>query len=846
MKPINSRNVMAMAIMASLATTSVAEITIEEVVVSARKRAENLQEVPIAVTAFTEAQIESAGIQRPADFISLMPNVTMVDSANVGDTQVSIRGIVSTRDAESTFAYVVDGVLVTNPNGFNEELMDVSQIEVLKGPQGALYGRNAVAGAIIVTTNRPDEEFEGKMKVGAGNNGSKNASLTLSGGLAEGVLGRFSLSQRETDGHYSNALTGANSVDFLEDTTVRGRVIWDVSEELSLDFRGGKSEVSGGAINFNAVFAIPAFAAGFGPSFFKDVNDHEFIFSNNVPGENEQETTEFSMKADWDRDGIDVTTVLSYSDLEEYLLSDGTSATFYGYELTDACQADRATLNNTPTALGGAGRSDLFGDFFGPFGIFPGNGGADPDFTGIYGPYTPTACDGYQYQERNQSDTSLEIRLTSDDDSDVSWIAGVYAAEIEREVVVAYGADTGNGFLRQGYVSPTGPNPTDLMFSDQFDTSVMAIFGQLEFDISEDMEIAVAGRFDREERDVRNQVPNEAGSGLNINSSGSINPAFASNPNGIPKRSATFSQFQPKVTWSWNAAEDLNLYASWGVGFRSGGFNSIGSEALLDLWYGDTCPSFVPSCGDPGVAVNANLSVQDEYEKEVSTSFEFGSKMEFFDNRLRVNAAVFQTEVEDNQFFEFFAGPFGLMRVVTTIDELEIQGFEMDFNAVVTENLSVFGGAGFLDSEIIQNDHRPLSEGNEAPQSPDRTYNLGAQFEMAVSSGVEMTARLDWQYVGEMAFHTLQGEATPTIWQVFNGPGLTQEMSKAKRDAYDTLNARISFDAENWGVTIWGRNVLMKSIWKRSFQRLNLVVHLSTQVPRTLMALTLTTGSKIA
>ena len=807
MKAINSRNVMAMAILASVATTSVAEITIEEIVVSARKRAENLQEVPIAVTAFTEAQIKSAGIQRPADFISLMPNVTMVDSANVGDTQVSIRGIVSTRDAESTFAYVVDGVLVTNPNGFNEELMDVSQIEVLKGPQGALYGRNAVAGAIIVTTNRPDEEFEGKVKVGTGNNGSKNASLTLSGGLAEGVLGRISVSQRETDGHYSNALTGASSVDFLEDTTVRGRVIWDVNEELSLDFRGGMSEVSGGAINFNAVFAIPAFAAGFGPSFFKDVNEHEFIFSNNVPGENEQETTEFSVKADWDRDGVDVTAVLSYCDLEEYLLSDGTSATFYGYELTDACQSDRATLNNTPAGLGGADRSDLFGDFFGPFGVFPGNGGAAPDFTGIYGPYTPTACDGYQYQERNQSDTSLEIRLTSDDDSDISWIAGVYAAEIEREVVVAYGADTGNGFLRQGYVAPTGPNPTDLMFSDQFDTSVMAIFGQLEFDISEDMEIAVAGRYDREERDVRNQVPNEAGSGLNINSSGSINPAFAGNPNGIPNRSATFSQFQPKVTWSWNAAEDLNVYASWGVGFRSGGFNSIGSEALLDLWYGDTCPVFVPSCGAPGVAVDANLGVSDEYKKEVSTSFELGSKMEFFDSRLRVNVAAFKTEVEDNQFFEFFAGPFGLMRVVTTIDELEIQGFEMDFNAVVTENLSLFGGAGFLDSEIIQNDHRPLSEGNEAPQAPDRTYNLGAQFEMAVSDGVEMTARLDWQYVGEMAFHTLQGEATPTIWQVFNGPGLTQDMSKAKRDAYDTLNARISFDAENWGVTIWGRNV---------------------------------------
>ena len=297
-------------------------------------------------------------------------------------------------------------------------------------------------------------------------------------------------------------------------------------------------------------------------------------------------------------------------------------------------------------------------------------------------------------------------------------------------------------------------------------------------------------------------------SGLSVNAlTAPINPALGANPNGVPDRSATYSHFQPKVTWSWNAAEDINIYASWGVGFRSGGFNSVGSAALLDLWYGDTCPGFVPSCGDPGVAVDANLGVSDEYEKEVSTSFELGSKMEFMDNRLRINASVFQTDVEDNQFFEFFAGPFGLMRVVTTIDDLEIRGFEMDFNAVVSENLSLFGGLGILDSEIVRNDHRPLSEGNEAPQAPDRTYNLGAQFEMAVSNGIEMTARLDWQHVGEMAFHTLQGEATPTIWQIFNGPGLTQDMSKAKRDAYDTLNARIAFDAENWGVTIWGRNI---------------------------------------
>jgi len=342
---------------------------IEEIVVTARKRVENLQEVPIAVTVFTESMIRRAGIERPVDFISLMPNVTIVDAANVGDTQVSIRGIVSTRDAESTFAYVVDGVLSTNPNSFNEELVDVQQIEVLKGPQGALYGRNAVAGAILVTTKAPSNEFAGEIRVGAGNAGSQKASLRLSGALSEDtLLGSVSASYRNLDGFYDNVFQGGNGVvDYIEDTSLRGRLIWTPSDTTKIDFRAGYSEVSAGAINFNAVFAIPAFEANFGdPSFFANVNDHDFIFSFNVPGENEQETIELAVKADFSRDWGDITVIASYNNLEEYLLSDGTSATFYGYELLPACQNDRVTLNNAPTAIGGADRTDLFGGFFQP------------------------------------------------------------------------------------------------------------------------------------------------------------------------------------------------------------------------------------------------------------------------------------------------------------------------------------------------------------------------------------------------------------------------------------------------------------------------------------------------
>ena len=118
---------------------------IEEILVTARRREESLRDVPGTVTALTEATLESAGVQRAADFIALVPGVTIVDAAEVGDTQVNIRGINGARDAENSFAYILDGILYTNPAAFNREYTDLKQIEVFKGPQGAIYGRNAAA-----------------------------------------------------------------------------------------------------------------------------------------------------------------------------------------------------------------------------------------------------------------------------------------------------------------------------------------------------------------------------------------------------------------------------------------------------------------------------------------------------------------------------------------------------------------------------------------------------------------------------------------------------------------------------------------------------------------------------
>jgi iron complex outermembrane receptor protein len=139
------------------------------IVVYGLRRADTLQDTPAAITAFGAQQIVNAGIQKPADFINLTSNVNLVEVQNVGTSFVVIRGITQARNSEPSVAVVIDGVQQVNPSAFNQDLFDIQQIEVLKGPQGALYGRNAIGGAIIITTKQPTDTLEGNMTVGIDN-----------------------------------------------------------------------------------------------------------------------------------------------------------------------------------------------------------------------------------------------------------------------------------------------------------------------------------------------------------------------------------------------------------------------------------------------------------------------------------------------------------------------------------------------------------------------------------------------------------------------------------------------------------------------------------------------------
>jgi iron complex outermembrane receptor protein len=818
---------------------------IAEIIVTARQRAEKLLDVPVAVQAFTASDIKAAGIERAQDFIALTPGVAQVQTAEVGDMQVSIRGLNTGRDAETNFALVVDGVLQTNPNGFNQEFANVQQIEILKGPQGALYGRNAVAGAMIITSRKPTDQFEADATIGGGNHGTTKANFYVAGALAPGVDAGLSGFYRKTDGFFTNSLYDCKGcVDYYKEVGVAPRLVFKVGETGSIDVKAKYSKINAGAINFNAVFALPYFASAFGnPDFFQNVNEHPFKYINNIIPQNEQKNAQFSIKGDWKLDVGTLTAWAAYNDQKNMFLTDGTSAAFDLYSHVPISAGPNVCSVSVAAEPGGALPSPTFyANQFGP-GI--------PGFN-LLPAYSPTTCDGYQYQQRDQKDASFEVRLSSPDGQALRWQGGVYYGDIKRHVVVAQGSDSGNGLLMQAFVPSSGPNPTDLLYDDDFHSKVAAAFGQIAYDVAPNLELALALRYDNEKRDVSNNVGTGAnalaqtpcfaqGASCTLANMNQpyINPAYVVDPSlamtGIPGRNETFSQLQPKLSLNWKPTEGVSLFASYGYGFRSGGFNSTGSAATVLQNFGGLhevvggVPTGTPSlpvaslgtCA--GGAINAVVydstgagtatcggtptyanGVSDNYKKEVSKAAEIGFKSELLNRRLAINASIYQTKIENMQIFNFFAGPFGLLRVVTNVDSATVKGIEGDVRWHANRFVSVFAGFGTVDSKIDSYSGRPYTAGNAVPYAPKYTGDAGVDLNIPISSAITMTARVDMNAIGKTWFSAVQNNS---VQSVFGAPA---DYSKTYRDAYETVNARLGLHGESWDVIAWGRNLSNK------------------------------------
>ena len=773
-----------------------------EILVTARRQNERLIDVPASVTVLTAETLAKTGVQTAQDFVQLTPGVTIVTgTAEAGDTQVNIRGINGARDAESSVALVVDGILKTNTAQLNEDQGTLQQIEILKGPQGAIYGRNAAAGAIVLTTIKPGDRLSGGIRASYAEQNTVDGSAYIAGPLGDAVGFVLAGSYRKTDGFYTNTFLKSKTVDDQEVYGVDGRIIAQLGAATTLDLKARYAKLSGASINFNSVFHVPNFA-GVNPAFYEDVNKHKFGYYSNIRPTNDQRTIEASAKIEHDFEGVKLTAWALYSDIKQNLTADGTSADFARYisaalgapvnatntAVLNKCNATTAALAGYPINQPGAlGTSPI------PFIFNPATGST-------FGAYSPTTCDGTQYQLRNQKDISAEIRLASTGGGPLNWQLGGYFLKIDRLVGVSLGADLGQGVLKNLYNAPGTTNPTSQLFADQFDTNVYAAFGSVDYALSDTLKASLALRYDSEDRKTSTRVP----VATDPITGGPINPGQALGP--IRDKSANFSLLEPKVSLSWKPVPTMNIYADWGVGFKAGGFNNQGSQATINAAFNN---------GAPGT-INTGVIINDSYRKERSSAFEAGIKGSILGGRINYDLAGYYTQIRDMQFFEFFVGSFGLLRVVSNIDRVDVKGAELNLDARIIPGWKVFGSFNVTDSEIKKNTSRPYTVGNKSPYTADYTINLGTQIDAPLTDSTKVTLRADYRITGPTWFHTVQAQTRPTI---FSGllpisalalPGFVGDgrYDVARRAAFGVLNLRVGLEGESWRVTAFANNML--------------------------------------
>jgi iron complex outermembrane receptor protein len=428
----------------------------EEIVVTARKRDESFRDVPMSVSVFTEQAIESAGIQKPGDFISLVPNMTLVETQNAGNAFVVVRGISQARNSEPSVAVLVDGVLETNPAEFNQELFDIQQIEVLKGPQGALYGRNAIGGAILIRTREPTDHFEGSAKVGVGNGPAERAQVAASGPLdgSNELKYRASVNFYNTRGYLDNVYLHEKA-DPARDYSGRWRMLWKPNADFTGDFR-----ISADRLDTRALyFVIPRSNEANPFSTFTTPPD-----ANNV-----------STPITADPDGVNIRDLLNTSLKLDFNTGYGTITSISAFEKT---------------------REILTGDAF----------DFRPSATSIF--KALLGFDLNQSQFLNLKAYSQELRFTAPKLGAFSWIGGAYFVHTDRFISTGNMVDTGAGVLPV-YYDPrlTGPNPSATFLADTQNNNAWAVFGDATYELTNKVEFDAALRFDRDSRRNTTDTP---------------------------------------------------------------------------------------------------------------------------------------------------------------------------------------------------------------------------------------------------------------------------------------------------------------------------------------------------
>ena len=738
-------------------------LSIEEIIVTARKREESVQDVPIAMTALT-VQLQDSTVRNLADLDGYMPNMTIGENGGRSrGSAISIRGVNASeftdKSHDSPIAVSLDGVFFGTNSGRIVENFDLERIEVLRGPQGTLFGKNTVGGVINIIRSKPTGEFGGKVRVTGGQDGQQEIRALINFPVTDTLAAKLFFTDIAYDG-------------FMKNTTLD-------TDGPEKDYRNyGISLAWTPSDRFDALLTIER---------YEDTSDLGAMGNYNIAPGHFDPPPAGSLAQD---------------------LSGGTQVcSIYGFCRTDPERI--ADTYSTNTTNPGRYRNDVL-TLNMNFSISD-----NMNIVSVTG-YHDTPYEDYISELDGSADLSIwidndnvyeqftqEFRLEGTT-GDLDFVAGIYYLDSEYDqfwdthgafwsrilpmvvnndpLMPGFGFTDflltgGFGNLKGDQGLPLGgpglgENFVQKLWQGQ-ETKSMAFFLHVDYAITEKLMLTFGVRYTDEEKDFHGgQAYMTPLDRVNV---WNFDVAY-DDREGISHLSNDWQETSIKVGLAYHLSDDLMVFGSYSEAFKSGGFF--------------------------GRNQNTGDFENNQYEPEFAESWEVGIKSQFLANRLQFNASAFFNNFEDKQDSNVVLDPSTdtVATVWENIGGIDYTGVEMELKWLVNENLEIFASAGWLDAEydgFMSHNFVPVTEQATTPKqnvdfltpknAPETTFGIGGTFGVQVGPG-ELALHLKWNLIDDIETST------------YNTPG-------TGLDSRDFLNAVVSYSWDNFKISVFGNNL---------------------------------------
>jgi iron complex outermembrane receptor protein len=811
----------------ALAQQDGAQLALEEIVVSARKRSENLQDVPMTVAAFDAELLKNLQVRDVTDLQTSVANLFLTEGRSVasGSLNASIRGVGSpVGEFEPGVAIYIDDTYVLSATGQLLDLLDTERVEVLKGPQGHLYGRNTTGGAVKFVSKRPTEEFSGSLEVQAGSEGYSFVRGSVSGGLTETLAGSLTLVSEQRDGFQKDVNTGDEYWD-IDNLAGRVALTWAPTDDVTIDFSYSSVEDDSAAavpVLTDSLYSreeLLEISALTGHTLPEGLQQYEFLslerspdsafndeddVSANLPQDDFNIETQFvNLSVSWDiNDNWSVRSITSYFDKETVLT----------FELDGTANA---ALDNSAVS-----EEEQFSQ----------------EFQLIWSSDRVEAVVGVYYLDYDEQEPVTDF--TGQNTSvliNPLVVGGVQSAVAGLTGETPSIADTINvwipAFGVEDRLQPPSAFPSSLVEPKKNNIESKAIFANFDIELTDKLNLQLGGRYTEDDKEAYEvQGDHYALAALFVDATGQtywyddqiagateamiaqlgqplvLNPSL-NVPLGIETTddSGSWDDFSYLVGVSYEVSDDVLVYGSVSTGFKSGGFNSIERADLRT------------------------------YDEETIETYVLGVKSTLLEGSLVLNAELFLNEIDDMQFQSFAFVDGDVDSVTGNFGEAETKGIDITATWLATSNLRFDANIGYLDAEITkafetqEGDDGPVtvevSDFLEMGRAPEFTGTLTARYNWSLGNAGNLELIAQYYYSDEA--YTIQP------WD-----SRAQFQTNAVQDSYDIWNAQLVWTSSegNWRAFVGGKNLADERVVVDSFDLGLSTLNSAYNAPRTYTA----------